>query len=73
MKTSIMKTRLTTRRRAIAEDALERHREVRALRKKAKRLRALAQDVGERHAVKRLSRKLDAKAVKLTRATTDEE
>jgi hypothetical protein len=47
---------------------LERHREARALRKKAKRLRALAQDVGEKRAVKQMSRDLDAKASDLTRS-----
>ena len=66
-----MKALLRTRRRS--DEDLERHREARALRKKAKRLRAMAHDVGDKHAVKQMSRALDVKASELTRAKRGEE
>jgi len=43
----------------------ERLRDVRALRKKAKRLRLLAKDVGDNHTVRELSRQFDAEAAKI--------
>jgi len=60
-----MKTLLNARRKP--QDGLERHREVRALRKRAKRLRAMARDVGDKHTLKQMSRALDAEASELTR------
>jgi hypothetical protein len=50
---------------------IERNKDVRALRKKAKRLRALAKDTGDKHAVKKLSRQFDAKASEIARKATD--
>jgi len=63
---------LNTRRNPIPQSDLERHHEIRALRKKAKRLRALAPDVGEKRAVKEMSRELDTKASELARGKRDE-
>jgi hypothetical protein len=61
-----VKRLLSTPKKGLQDD-LERHREVCALRKKAKRLRAIARDVGDKHTVKQKGREMDAKATELTR------